>query len=161
MTNPLRKEREDLSTNDIAQRERNQRSEAAIAEGRPKLVQSEGQAAGTAGIAHPESAAQREAGTRDASQRESQATALFPVNELQDLRRKWDQIQAGFVDEPRRAVGEADNLVASTMKRLAEVFAQERSSLEQQWDRGDNISTEDLRLALQRYRSFFHRLLTI
>jgi hypothetical protein len=52
-------------------------------------------------------------------------------------------------------------LVASTMKRLAEVFAQERSSLEQQWDRGDNVSTEDLRLALQRYRSFFHRLLAI
>jgi hypothetical protein len=52
-------------------------------------------------------------------------------------------------------------LVAATMKRLAEVFASERAQLEGQWDRGDNVSTEDLRVALQRYRSFFTRLLTI
>jgi hypothetical protein len=77
------------------------------------------------------------------------------------LRSKWDTIQAGFVDQPRKAVEEADGLVASTMKRLAEVFAEERQKLEGQWDRGDDVSTEDLRLALQRYRSFFHRLLTI
>ena len=70
-------------------------------------------------------------------------------------------VQAGFVDEPRKAVEQADGLVASTMKRLAESFARERANLEQQWDRGDNISTEDLRIALQRYRSFFHRLLAI
>ena len=56
---------------------------------------------------------------------------------------------------------QADGLVASAMKRLAEVFAEERSKLEKQWDRGDNVSTEDLRVALQRYRSFFHRLLSI
>jgi hypothetical protein len=162
MTNPLRREREDLSTDDIAQQKPIEPSEAAIEEGRPKLVQSERQPAGTAAIAHPEATAQRDANLRDAGQRDGQATPpLFPANELQDLRRKWDQIQAGFVDEPRKAVGEADNLVASTMKRLAEVFAQERSNLEGQWDRGDNISTEDLRLALQRYRSFFHRLLAI
>jgi hypothetical protein len=161
MTNPLKKEREELSTNDIAQQRSPQPSETVVEEGRPKLVQSERQSAGTAAIAHPDSAAQRDAGRRDAAQRDTQATPLFPANELQDLRHKWDQIQAGFVDEPRKAVGEADNLVASTMKRLAEVFAQERSNLEQQWDRGDNISTEDLRLALQRYRSFFHRLLAI
>lgn len=160
MTNPLRKEREDLNTSDIAQQKRHQPSEAAIEEGRPRLVQSERQPAGTAAIAHPESAAEHDLGQRDTGQREH-ATPLFPANELQDLRRKWDQIQAGFVDEPRKAVGEADNLVASTMKRLAEVFAQERSNLEHQWDRGDNISTEDLRLNLQRYRSFFHRLLAI
>jgi hypothetical protein len=70
-------------------------------------------------------------------------------------------VQTAFVDEPRRAVEQADGLVASAMKRLAEVFAEERSKLEQQWDRGDNVSTEDLRIALQRYRSFFHRLLAI
>ena len=73
----------------------------------------------------------------------------------------WSAIQAAFVDEPRRAVEQADSLVASAMKRLAEVFAEERSKLEHQWDRGDNVSTEDLRIALQRYRSFFHRLLAI
>jgi len=58
-------------------------------------------------------------------------------------------------------VEQADGLVAQAMKRLAEVFAQERSKLEGQWDRGDNVSTEDLRIALQRYRTFFHRLLSI
>ena len=89
------------------------------------------------------------------------STQLFPSNELQDLRTRWKEIQTGFVDEPRRAVEQADGLVASAMKRLAEVFAQERSGLEQQWDRGDNVSTEDLRVALQRYRSFFDRLLSV
>jgi hypothetical protein len=88
-------------------------------------------------------------------------TPLFPDSELGDLRARWDHIQAGFVDEPRKAVEQADSLVAATMKRLAEVFAEERSKLEAQWDRGDKVSTEDLRLALQRYRSFFHRLLSI
>jgi hypothetical protein len=65
------------------------------------------------------------------------------------------------VDEPRRTVEAADKLVASVMQRLAEGFANERSSLEKQWDRGDNVSTEDLRVALQRYRSFFDRLLKL
>lgn len=88
-------------------------------------------------------------------------TPLFPSNELDDLRTRWKDIQTGFVDEPRKAVEQADGLVASAMKRLAEVFAQERSGLEQQWDRGDNVSTEDLRVALQRYRSFFDRLLSV
>jgi len=64
-------------------------------------------------------------------------------------------------DDDRKAVEQADSLVASAMKRLAEVFAEERSKLEQQWDRGDSVSTEDLRVALQRYRTFFHRLLSV
>jgi hypothetical protein len=91
----------------------------------------------------------------------SEATPLFPNNELQELRTRWTGIQTAFADEPRRAVEQADGLVAAAMKRLAEVFAEERSKLEQQWDRGDNVSTEDLRVALQRYRSFFQRLLSI
>jgi|SRR5580704_4056485 hypothetical protein len=86
---------------------------------------------------------------------------LFPANELEELRSRWSGVQTAFVDEPRRAVEQADGLVASAMKRLAEVFAEERSKLEQQWDGGGNVSTEDLRIALQRYRSFFHRLLSI
>lgn len=65
------------------------------------------------------------------------------------------------MDEPRKAVEQADGLVASAMKRLAEVFSQERAKLEGQWDRGDNVSTEDLRVGLQRHRSFFHRLLSV
>ncbi|HZW79165.1 MAG TPA: hypothetical protein VFF50_01725 [Candidatus Deferrimicrobiaceae bacterium] len=89
------------------------------------------------------------------------AAPLFPGNELEELRSRWSGVQTAFVDEPRRAVEQADGLVASAMKRLAEVFAEERSKLEKQWDRGDSVSTEDLRVALQRYRSFFQRLLSV
>ncbi len=85
---------------------------------------------------------------------------IFPEAEADELRRAWAGIQAGFVDEPRRAAEDADHLVASAMKRLAEMFAQERANLEAQWSRGDQVSTEDLRLALQRYRAFFGRLLS-
>lgn len=92
---------------------------------------------------------------------EEQAAPLFSQNDLNEFRSSWDSIQAGFVDEPRRAVEQADKLVAAAMKRMAEGFAQERSKLEGQWDRGDNISTEDLRVALRRYRSFFQRLLSM
>ena len=88
-------------------------------------------------------------------------TPLFREGELEGLRSRWNSVQAAFVDEPRQAVEQADELVASAMKRLAEVFAEERSGLEKQWDRGDNVSTEDLRIALQRYRSFFDRLLSV
>jgi hypothetical protein len=85
---------------------------------------------------------------------------LFPQNETQDLRTRWDKAQGMFVDEPRKAVEEADALVANAVKRIAELFADERAKLEQQWDRGDNVSTEDLRQALRRYRTFFDRLLS-
>jgi hypothetical protein len=93
--------------------------------------------------------------------KEPAATPLFPDTELHDFRSRWDQIQIAFVDEPRKAVQDADNLVASTMKRLAEIFSEERKKMESQWDRGDDVSTEDLRVSLQRYRSFFNRLLTM
>jgi hypothetical protein len=89
------------------------------------------------------------------------AEPLFPPQETQQLRDRWHSIQAGFVDEPRKAVEDADSLVAATMKRLAEIFASERDRLESQWDRGDDVSTEDLRVALRRYRSFFDRLLSM
>jgi hypothetical protein len=90
-----------------------------------------------------------------------ESAPLFPASELDGLRTRWQAIQISFVDEPRKAVEQADGLVASTMKRLAEVFAEERSDLEGQWDRGETISTEDLRVALQRYRAFFDRLLSV
>ncbi len=86
---------------------------------------------------------------------------LFTDAEMEEFRAQWSTLQTGFVDEPRRAVEDADKLVASVMQRLAESFANERSGLEKQWDRGDNVSTEDLRVALQRYRSFFGRLLNL
>ena len=88
-------------------------------------------------------------------------TALFAANEGAGLRKRWVDIQTAFVDEPRKAVEHADSLVADVMKRLAETFANERAALERQWDRGDNVTTEDLRIALQRYRTFFDRLLSI
>ena len=85
---------------------------------------------------------------------------LLADDATSDVQSRWQQIQGGFVDEPRRAVEDADALVADLMQRLADSFAQERSRLESQWARGDEVSTEDLRVALQRYRSFFDRLLS-
>jgi hypothetical protein len=86
---------------------------------------------------------------------------LFPENIVSEFRSKWDRIQGGFVDEPRTAVQQADELVAQAIKKLAESFANERNRLESQWDRGDQVSTEELRVSLQTYRSFFQRLLAI
>ncbi|CAN5123991.1 hypothetical protein BH20ACT24_BH20ACT24_07990 [soil metagenome] len=85
---------------------------------------------------------------------------LLPPEERESLTSRWEAVQTAFVDEPRRSVTEADQLVADVMSRLADTFAQERSRLEALWDRGDEVSTEDLRVALQRYREFFQRLLT-
>lgn len=92
---------------------------------------------------------------------EDETGPLFSNAEAKNLRARWDTIQVGFVDEPRLAVQQADSLVAETMKRLAEIFAEERSNLEAQWDKDGNASTEDLRQALRHYRSFFSRLLAI
>ena len=89
------------------------------------------------------------------------AVALLASEEVTTFRSRWDSIQTGFVDDPRVSVEQADSLVAQVMKRLAEVFAEERSGLEHQWDRGDQVSTEDLRVAMQRYRTFFDRLLAV
>lgn len=86
---------------------------------------------------------------------------MFAGAEAAGYRTQWDAIQTGFVDEPRKAVVEADALVALVIKRLSETFADERSTLEHQWGKGDEISTEDLRVALRRYRSFFERLLSL
>jgi hypothetical protein len=86
--------------------------------------------------------------------------ALFDQDELRDLRTRWDQVQTSFVDEPRHAVEQADTLVATIVKRIAEQFADEREKLEQQWHRGNDVSTEDLRQGLKRYRAFFDRLLS-
>jgi hypothetical protein len=87
--------------------------------------------------------------------------AMFPGEESSGYRARWDAVQTGFVDEPRKAVEEADALVAQVIKRLTEVFADERTALEGQWDRGEQVSTEDFRQALRRYRSFFERLLAV
>jgi hypothetical protein len=85
---------------------------------------------------------------------------LLPREQNSEFQSRWEQIQTGFVDEPRRTVEQADELVAEVMKRLAEGFATERERLEGQWGRGEDVSTEDLRVTLQRYRGFFQRLLS-
>jgi len=86
---------------------------------------------------------------------------LFSSHDTQGLRSRWESLQVAFVDEPRHAVEEADRLVTETVESLSKGFAAEREKLEKQWHRGEDVSTEDLRLALRRYRSFFERLLSI
>jgi hypothetical protein len=155
MATPLRKEHpefddeEEITTGDLAQGKR------PVSETRgPQAMTTER----TLEQASRTDTATTFAGNED---RTDARTNLFPSAELEGLRTRWKEIQTAFVDEPRKAVQQADGLVASAMKRLAEVFAQERSGLEQQWDSGDNVSTEDLRVALQRYRAFFDRLLSV
>jgi hypothetical protein len=99
--------------------------------------------------------------TAPAPARDDERVAIFGREEVDQLRPKWDAIQTRFIDEPRKSVEEADMLVASTIKQLADSFANERAKLESQWSGGDDVSTEDLRLALRRYRSFFDRLLSV
>jgi hypothetical protein len=85
---------------------------------------------------------------------------LLPDDQTERFTMRWHEIQASFVDEPRDSVAQADALVADLMQRLAAGFSAERERLEGQWDSGDDVSTEDLRVALTRYRSFFDRLLS-
>jgi hypothetical protein len=88
------------------------------------------------------------------------AEPLLPVDQADRFRQSWEEIQRDFVDRPRESVEQADALVADLMQRLAAGFSNERSRLESQWEGGDDVSTEDLRVALTRYRSFFQRLLS-
>jgi hypothetical protein len=87
--------------------------------------------------------------------------ALFVQDVANEFRAHWDAVQGGFVDDPRQAVRQADALVARVMTSLAETFTSERAKLEGQVDPTDKASTEDLRVALRRYRSFFERLLSL
>ncbi|HET9029889.1 MAG TPA: hypothetical protein VFN49_06900 [Candidatus Aquilonibacter sp.] len=84
---------------------------------------------------------------------------FLPENRMNDLREQWNDVQAEFVDDPRRAVQEAQSLVRSLVDELTDTFRRERETLESQWNSGGNADTEALRVTLQRYRSFFNRLL--
>jgi hypothetical protein len=84
---------------------------------------------------------------------------LMGGQEMQKFSSQWTSIQAAFVDEPRKAVEQADRLVEEVIQHMSKSFANERQNLEGQWSRGDQVSTEDLRVALQRYRQFFQSLL--
>ncbi len=146
-TGPTPSKTSKLSTADLATADERAKAEAR---------QAEAEAAGTEVPVHHADAPRGETRVED-----EKMSPLFAEDASRTLGQRWDTIQAGFVDEPRHAVEEADTLVAETMKQLAETFARERSTLEQQWARGDNVSTEDLRVALRRYRSFFRRLLAV
>ncbi|MBJ7597933.1 hypothetical protein [Candidatus Nephthysia bennettiae] len=86
-------------------------------------------------------------------------TSLIEAQEANEYRRRWNDIQGGFVDEPRETLAKADQLVAEVIQQLTRTFADERGRFEEQWTRGADVSTEDLRLAFRRYRSFFNGLL--
>ena len=92
---------------------------------------------------------------------EAEAAQLLDPKDREAMTRRWRDIQADFVDQPRKAMRDADALVAGLMQQMAQMFSQERSQLEAQWSRGDQVSTEDLRVSLQRYRAFFERLLSV
>jgi hypothetical protein len=93
-------------------------------------------------------------------QSQAHVAVLLADEDAGGFRSRWNEIQVRFVDEPRGSVQKADGLVAEMTERLTQMFSQERTRLESQWERGDDVSTEDLRIAFQRYRSFFERLLS-
>ena len=116
---------------------------------------------GTDTIAHPAEERRTEGQSGESGAGESELSPLFSNDEESDFRNRWKDIQTGFVDEPRQSVEQADELIARLLQRLAESFSEQRSHLEQQWEKSKSASTENLRLALRRYRSFFDRLLSI
>ncbi|MDT5015140.1 MAG: hypothetical protein QOD39_1300 [Mycobacterium sp.] len=87
--------------------------------------------------------------------------SLLAEDDLSGLRSRWDDVQTAFVDDPAECVSKADELVAEVVDQLTAGFSETRSRLEAQWARGEDASTEDLRLALRRYREFFQRLLAV
>jgi hypothetical protein len=89
-----------------------------------------------------------------------EATPLLGTDETKQFRDRWSSIQGNFVDRPQQSVQQADALVGELMMELEATFQKERETLESHFDRTDRISTEELRVALQRYRSFFERLLS-
>jgi hypothetical protein len=142
-------EREQMSTKELADRtpeheESEQTDEREFSENRS----SEGPASRTR--------ADGGKGTEEGERRQP----LLDESRLEHFRDRWESIQTQFVDEPRRSVEQADSLVADVMQELAGSFANERDQLEDQWERDEDVSTEDLRVALTRYRSFFDRLLS-
>lgn len=99
--------------------------------------------------------------TQEQNEREEthEDQSLFDEDQLNGNRGRWKEIQSGFVDEPRQAVEQADELVADLVRQITASFSEARSKLESQWSEGEEASTEDLRVALMRYRAFFNRLL--
>jgi hypothetical protein len=154
----------DLTTRDLAEPTRDARAETAedlplsrehpdAEAAREPADQLDSEAAASAGADTPSGIGRLGAG--------EETEPLLPAEDSDRFEQRWNGIQTSFVDEPRRAVEQADTLVAELMQQLASGFSETRSRLEAQWDNdGDEVSTEDLRVALTRYRSFFNRLLS-
>lgn len=114
----------------------------------------------------PESMATEEPETTEATATRQettgpQRTALFENEDADRFQESWRGLQSDFVDDPRAAVQQADELVAEVMQTLAANFAERKRSLEEQWSRGEDVQTEELRISLQQYRAFFQQLLAI
>jgi len=116
------------------------------------------QAEGSMGV--PDAVEQPHARVNESSD-DSAHGSLFAEADLTGLRARWTDVQAGFVDDPRKCVQMADGLVADVVQQLTNGFSHARSDLEEQWARGEDVSTEDLRQALKRYRQFFERMLAV
>jgi hypothetical protein len=86
---------------------------------------------------------------------------LLSGGEISGLQSRWDEIQRGFIDDPRAAAARADELLSETIHKISEVIERERTQLSERWNRGDQVSTDDIRIAVQRYRSLFHWLLEL
>lgn len=105
-------------------------------------------------------AAPESAGTHTHSE-SADGESLFAGLDMSSLRARWDDVQAAFVDDPRECVQKADHLVSDLVENLTKGFADARTRLEAQWSQGQEASTEELRVALKRYREFFQRLLSV
>ncbi|MFD3562918.1 MULTISPECIES: hypothetical protein [unclassified Streptomyces] len=147
-----------LSTEDLAQTpDRTDRPQDEAVEGRSEAPAFPGESSPVASAEHSETADEK---TETDAPAKEEATELLSAEDEEVFRSRWGEIQSKFVDDPRDAVHSADALVADVMQTLASTFADRKQELEEQWSRGERADTEDLRVALRHYRSFFNRLLT-
>ena len=91
----------------------------------------------------------------------ARSSSYMQQDAKQEIDQRWQQVQSEFVDDPRKSVSHAHQLVSDTVKRIVDTFTQERNQLEKQWSEGEDVSTEDLRVCLHRYREFFSRLVPL
>ncbi|MGW6157820.1 hypothetical protein ACWFRM_32535 [Streptomyces sp. NPDC055144] len=147
-----------LSTEDLAQTpDRTDRSQDEAVEARTEAPAFPGE---SAPVPSAERSETEDENTETDAPAEEEATQLLSAEDEEGFRSRWQEIQSKFVDDPRDAVHSADTLVADVMQTLATTFAKRKQELEEQWSRGERADTEDLRMALRHYRSFFNRLLT-
>lgn len=148
MNDPHQASETDLTTEDLA-RPRSRREEAP--QGQNEVPTYPGES-----TAEPRETTEA---PKPGDRAEDEASHLLATQDEEDFRARWQEVQSRFVDDPRDAVHDADALVADLMQHLASTFAEHRQDLEGQWDRGEKVDTEDLRMAIRDYRSFFNRLL--